>query len=118
TRSPGARKRIAVASIQIAGEGGRPPACALEAAWSDLSIDDELLAKLARVIKPRRESTAHLRGRADGTKIAHVDLDLDPSLRPPAALARVVEGLDPWIKIALRTVLVVLATVPRALSVG
>jgi hypothetical protein len=117
-RAPGAIARIAAALVEIAARGGRPPACALEAAWRDPGVDDDLLTRLSRVIKPRRESTAHLRGRADGSKTAHVDLDLDPSLRPPATLARVVEGLDPWIKIALRTVLVVLATVPRALSVG
>jgi hypothetical protein len=117
-RSPGMTRRLAAGLVVAAARGGRPPACALEAAWRDTSIELPELVRLARVVKPRREAAAHLRGRADGAKHAHVDLDLDPALRPGAELVAVTEALDPWIRVSMRVALVVLAATPRALAVG
>ena len=117
-RQAGFTHRLAEALTRAAARGGRPGACALEAAWRDRSIELPELVKLARVVKPRREAGAHLRGRADGTRVAHVDLDLDPSLRAPGDLSRLVEALEPWVKLSMRAVLVFLAATPRALSVG
>ena len=117
-RSPGMTRRLAASLVAAASRGGRPPACALEAAWRDPSIDVAELVRLARVVKPRREAAAHLRGRADGAKHAHVDLDLDPALRPGTELVAVVEALDPWIRLSMRAALVVLAATPRAPAVG
>jgi hypothetical protein len=98
--------------------GARPPACALEAAWADRTIDVGELCRLARVVKPRRHVEAHLRGRADGSRAIAVDFDPDPSLRPPAEMSRVIEALDPRVRVSPRALLVFLAATPKALAIG
>ena len=118
-RAPGLMSRLSSGLVASVSRGGRPPACALEAAWRETSVDLAELTRLARVVKPRKDSDAHLTRRADGTpRAAQVDLDLDPSLRAAADLTRVIEVVDPWVRLSIRSVLVVLAATPRALAVG
>ncbi len=117
-KAPGLMGRMVSGLLGLSSTGARPPASALEAAFGDASIDIGELAKLARVVRARKDAEAHLRGRADGTRGAIIDFDPDPSLRPPQDVTRVMESIDPWVRISARVALVFLAVTPKALAIG
>jgi len=116
---PGLMGRILSGLVRVAAtEGVRPPASVLEAAWSDASIAVADVAKLARIVRARRDAESHLRGRADGTRVQPIDFDPDPSMRPGAEMTRVIEAIDPWVRVSPRAALVFLAATPKALAIG
>ncbi|GAC1352322.1 MAG: hypothetical protein NVSMB1_14050 [Polyangiales bacterium] len=114
----GERADQGTSKASAGGRTVRAPPCALEAAWSEPTLALAEVLKLTRVVRPRREVDAHLRGRADGSRVTHVDFDPDPSRRPATDISKVVEALDPWVRVSARVALVFLGSTPKALAIG